>query len=129
MQNTLLATKKILVAEDDSACRHFIELVLKDTGCSFVIVANGQEAVNKVRADKFDAILMDLRMPMMSGYAAMSAIREAARAVPVIAMTANVGSWEDGQCQDYGMIDHLSKPFEEKQLVEVLLKWTGRQIA
>ena len=118
-----LANKKILVAEDDGACRFVMELFLENVDCSFVMVDNGQAAVNKVRSEKFDAVLMDLRMPVMDGYAAASAIRALDKAVPIIAITGHARAWEKGQCQSCGMNDYLIKPYTREQVIEKLLKW------
>ena len=125
MTMTSLANKKILVVEDDSACRYVMELFLEVSDCSLSIVGNGQEAVNKVMSEKFDVVLMDLRMPVMDGYAAASAIRELDKAVPIIAMTGHARAWEDGQCQACGMNDYLIKPYTKEQVIEKLLKWTN----
>ena len=124
MDNTL-RDKKILVAEDDESCRYLMELLLTDIGCSFEIAVNALEAVSKMKMGKFDAVFMDLQMPMMNGFDAMSAIRELDRTIPVIAMTGNAGAWEDGLCQDRGMSDYLIKPYTKEQVIEKLLKWTA----
>ena len=126
MTTTALTHKKILVVEDDSACRYVMELYLEDADCSLEIVANGQEAVSKVRSDKFDVVLMDLRMPVMDGYAATSAIREMDKGVPIIAMTGHARAWEEGQCQICGMNDYLIKPYTKEQVIEKLVQWTSR---
>ncbi len=124
MTRTSLARKKILVVEDDSACRYVMELFLGDAECSLEIVGNGQDAVNKAMAETFDAVLMDLRMPIMDGYDAARAIRATNKAVPIIAMTGHAMAWEEGKCQACGMNDHLIKPYTREQLIEKLLKWT-----
>ncbi len=124
MDNTYLKNMKVLVAEDDESCRYLMELLLTDIGCSFEIAVNGLEAISKIKAGKFDVIFMDLRMPTMNGYDAMSAIRELDRTIPVIAMTGHAGAWEDGLCQDRGMSDYLIKPYAKEQVIEKLLKWT-----
>ena len=125
MITTALANKKILVVEDDSACRYVMELFLENADCSFVMVDNGQAAVNKARSEPFDAVLMDLRMPVMDGYAAARAIREMDKVVPIIAMTGNARAWEDGQCQVCGINDYLTKPYTKEQVIEKLLTWIG----
>ena len=125
MISTALIHKKILDVEDDSSCQRLMEIFLEEVRCTFEIVGNGQEAVNKVRTEKVDVVLMDVRMPVMDGYAASSAIREMDKVVPIIAMTGDDRAWEGGKCQAYGMNDCLIKPFTKEQVIEKLLKWSG----
>ncbi len=127
MEKTALVNKKILVAEDDDACRYLFELFLEGAGCSLTIVKNGKEALSKVRAEKFDAVLMDLRMPVMSGYEASRAIREIDVALSIIALTAHALAWEDGKCQASGMNDYLIKPCTKEQVIKKLLQWTDKK--
>lgn len=126
MTTIALAHKKILVVEDDTACRYVMELFLEDADCVLVMADNGQDAVNKAMAETFDAVLMDIRMPVMDGYAAASAIRRTDKAVPIIAMTGNALAWEEGKCQACGMNDSLIKPYTKEQLLEKLVQWTTR---
>jgi len=127
MPDPLLAAKNILVVEDDEACRYLDKLILEDAGFSFSMAVNGQEAVDKAGSAVFDAVLMDLRMPVMDGYDATRQIREMHKDLPVIALTANAMAWEAGECQASGMNDYLIKPFTEEQLIWMLLKWTEQQ--
>ncbi len=129
MENTALVNKNILIAEDDDACRYLFELFLEGTGCSFTIVGNGEEALSKVRSEKFDVVLMDLRMPLMNGYEASRAIRETDIALSIIALTAHALAWEDGKCQASGMNDYLIKPCTKEQVIEKLVQWTDKKIS
>ena len=123
MQGTSVKGKRVLVAEDDAACRLFLQIVLKEAGCSFVLAVNGQEAVDRVKEGAFDIVLLDLRMPILDGYEAARTIREQHRTLPIIALTANAMDWVKGKCRHCGMNDYLSKPFEKEQLLEKLVKW------
>ena len=89
--------------------------------------SNGQEAIDKVtsaQAHYYDAILMDVQMPVMDGYAATRAIRTLADAakssVPIIAMTANAFEEDKRNALDAGMNAHIAKPIDEKNLMNVL---------
>jgi len=128
MKEVYLATKNILVVDDDDACWLMAELIMEELGCFCEIAVNGQEAVDKVRSGKFDLVLMDLRMPVMDGFNATRTIRQTHKDLPVIALTGNALAWEEGKCQACGMNDCLTKPFQEEQLVEMLLKWTSSPI-
>jgi CheY-like chemotaxis protein len=125
MQKVSLATKNILVVDDDDACQYMAELIVEELECSCEVAVNGQEAVDKVRFGKFDVVLMDLRMPVMDGFEATRMIRQTHKDLPVIAVTGNAMAWEEGKCQASGMNDCLIKPFREEQLGEMLLKWTS----
>ncbi|MBF0331396.1 MAG: response regulator [Candidatus Omnitrophica bacterium] len=124
MNSIALKNKRILIAEDDDACRYLWELTLEAIGCCFVIVKDGQEAVDQAKLNKFDIVLMDLRMPNINGYEAAAALRAIDKAVPIIALTGYARAWEDGKCQACGMNDYLTKPCTKEQLIEKLLKWT-----
>ena len=85
------------------------------------------EASGKDGASAFDAILMDVMMPVMDGIAATQAIRAGhhpqAKTIPIIAQTANAFAEDVKRTQDAGMNDHVSKPLDEAQLVRVLAKY------
>ena len=100
------------------------EFLLKEEGCCVRTAVNGQEAVQIFEQSKpfhFDAILMDVMMPVMDGYAATRAIRamprEDAKEVQIVAMTANAFAEDVAKCKEAGMNAHLSKPFKAEQLV------------
>ena len=89
------------------------------------IARNGQEAVDYVRAEPFDAVLMDVQMPVMDGYQATALIRRHPRfaSLPIIAMTANAMAGDREKSLAVGMNDHVTKPFEPTQLFAVLSSW------
>jgi len=120
-----LTNKRIMVAEDDEACQFLWQLLLEEAGATFSIAKNGQEAVSKVKADSFDVVFMDLRMPVMDGYKATSAIREINKDVPIIALTGFARAWDDGKCQACGMNDYLTKPCTKEQFFAKIIKWIG----
>jgi CheY-like chemotaxis protein len=124
MHNPLLASKHILIVENDVPSLALLEIILEDIGCSFEVAVNGQEGADKVKQGKFDAVLMDVRMPILTGYEATRVIRQTHKDLPVIALTAHVVDGVHEKCMECGMNDYLTKPFEQAQLVEKLLKWT-----
>jgi signal transduction histidine kinase/DNA-binding response OmpR family regulator len=107
------ASWRLLLAEDNELNRQLIKAMLEQAGHEVVVVNDGAEAVRVAIRDDFDAILMDVRMPEMDGYAATRAIRKATHdmpALPIIALTANALSDEAERCMAAGMNVHVSKP-------------------
>jgi CheY-like chemotaxis protein len=121
-----LRGKKILLVEDNMMNRLVAQTILKDYGLSITEATDGSIAVNAVRSQKFDLILMDMQMPIMDGIEATKRIRNDTN-VPIVALTANAITGEREKCLAAGMDDYLSKPFEEEDLVRVLAKWLGVQ--
>lgn len=106
------------------------KLILEEVGCVVTTAENGQEAVNwftDAPPSAFDAILMDVRMPVMDGIEATKAIRALSRpdaaAVPSIAMTADAFAEEQMRTLEAGMNEHLSKPIDPLLLYSVLEKY------
>jgi signal transduction histidine kinase/DNA-binding response OmpR family regulator len=107
------ASYRLLLAEDNELNRQLIKAMLEQAGHEVVAVNDGAEAVRVVIRNTFDAILMDVQMPEMDGYAATRAIRNATRdtpALPIIALTANAASDESERCLEAGMNVHVPKP-------------------
>ena len=89
------------------------------------IASNGQEAVKAAAKATFDLIFMDVKMPVMDGFAATKAIRETGNKTPIIALTANATSEEREKCLASGMDDYVSKPISINQLEEKIRAWAG----
>jgi CheY-like chemotaxis protein len=119
----ILKGKKILVVEDNSMNRMLACITVENYGASFIQAANGLEAVQKMEAEKFDLVLMDIQMPQLDGYQASMQIRNHLKLnTPIIALTANAIKGEMEKCLEYGMNDYLSKPFEEEDLINKIVK-------
>ena len=119
----------ILLAEDNELNMEIAEFVLQNEGAEVTKAWNGQEAVELFRKSKpgeFDAILMDIMMPVMNGYEAANRIRsldrEDAREIPIIAMTANAFTEDRLKAKEAGMDEHISKPVDVKLLLKVIYK-------
>ena len=127
-----LAGLRLLVVEDNLTNQQVAQELLCDEGAQVVVAANGQLAVDAVAATfpPFDAVLMDLQMPVMDGYTATAEIRRnlGSTPLPIIAMTANVMASDREACLAAGMNDHVGKPFDLSNLVAVLLRHTGRGV-
>ena len=115
---------RILVAEDNSVNQLLIRRLLEKAGHDAVLVASGAEAVEKAAAQRFDAILMDVQMPGMDGFAATAAIREQERKegvhTPIIALTAHALAGYRERCLAAGMDGYLAKPISFTELCEAL---------
>jgi CheY-like chemotaxis protein len=108
-----VASYRLLLAEDNELNRQIIKAMLEQAGHQVVVVNDGAEAVRVAIRSEFDAILMDVHMPEMDGYAATRAIRNATRhtpLLPIIALTANALSDEAERCLAAGMNVHVPKP-------------------
>ena len=118
---------RVLLAEDNPVNQQVAQAFLELVKLEVVIVNNGLEAVERVKAEPFDAVLMDLQMPEMDGLSATRLIRampQYAR-LPIIAMTAGAMEGDVQDCLAAGMNAHVSKPIDPRQLVRVLLAWVS----
>jgi two-component system, sensor histidine kinase and response regulator len=129
---TRLKGMRLLVVEDNRINQQVAKELLKSAGAEVVLADNGQIGVDKVAQATvpFDAVLMDLQMPVMDGFAATHAIRHTLgnSTLPIIAMTANAMASDRDACLAAGMNDHVGKPFDLGHLTNVLLKHTGRTV-
>ena len=117
----------ILLAEDNELNMEIAEFMLQNEGADVTKAWNGQEAVELFRNSEpgeFDVILMDIMMPVMNGYEATKMIRsldrEDAKAIPIIAMTANAFTEDRLRAKEAGMDEHISKPVDVRLLVKVI---------
>lgn len=117
---------KILVAEDNPINQKFVQVALKKAGHVITSVTDGRQAVDAIKRESFDLVLMDVQMPEMDGFEATSRIRqyqkESGVHIPIVAMTANAMKGDREKCIEAGMDDYLSKPVKVRELLEVLEK-------
>lgn len=109
---------RVLVVEDNAVNQRLTAFVLETMGHEHVTVSNGREAVEAVREEEFDLVLMDCQMPVMDGYQATEAIRalEVGRRTPILALTAQTLPGDRERCLACGMDGYLPKPFEPEAL-------------
>jgi PAS domain S-box-containing protein len=120
------AGKKVLVVEDNAVNRKLCALQLRRLGCETDFAETGLEAVEKVRAGHFDAVLMDMHLPDLDGCDATREIRRAesnGSRLRIIALTANAMAEDRKKCLDAGMDDFLTKPLQFETLASALAKW------
>ena len=133
---SVLRGKRFLCAEDNLLNAEILEAILDMHGAACTIYPNGQklvEAFQSVKPGEYDAILMDVQMPVMNGLEATRAIRAGenplGQTIPILAMTANAFTEDIQACLDAGMDAHVSKPLEISVLERTLLSVTGGNIA
>ena len=120
-----LAGIRMLVVEDNDVNQMVAEGLLTKAGISYSIANNGKEAIESLKNNVFDGVLMDVRMPVMDGLEATKIIREtySAKELPIIAMTAQVFVRDVRNCLQAGMNDHIAKPINPMELYIKLDKW------
>ena len=116
---------RVLLVEDNDMNQLIACELLRDAGVLVDVADNGQIALDRLAQRSYDLVLMDMQMPVMDGIAATLAIRRdpARRALPIVAMTANVLPADRQRCFDAGMNDFLAKPIDPPALWDALLKW------
>jgi two-component system, sensor histidine kinase and response regulator len=116
---------RVLVVEDNELNQQVAMEILAGAGMVVTLAGNGQEALDALRANRYDALLMDVQMPVMDGYTATRIIRRDARFndLPIIAMTAHAMAGDQDKSAAAGMNDHITKPIDPAQLYAVLAKW------
>ena len=125
-----LAGLSVLVAEDNEINQMVLEDILHDEGARVTVVDNGRAAVDRVRSEgpaAYDAVLMDVMMPVMDGHAATRLIHQLAPGLPVIGQTAHALDEERRQCLASGMVDRVTKPIDPEALVALLLRHARRR--
>ncbi|MBF0587923.1 MAG: response regulator [Magnetococcales bacterium] len=120
---------KVLLVEDNEINQQVAKELLEEEGIQVDVASNGQKGVDAVLGGSFDAVLMDIQMPVMDGYAATRAIRSHTRLaeLPIIAMTANAMSGDREKCLLAGMNEHIGKPIVPFTLFEMLGRFVERK--
>ncbi|MGN7613832.1 response regulator [Magnetococcales bacterium HHB-1] len=115
----------VLLVEDNEVNQQVATELLQQAQLIVSIAADGQEAVDRVKKEDFDAILMDIQMPVMDGYEATKVIRQNLQIInlPIIAMTANAMTGDREKCLNAGMNDHVAKPIDPKEMYGALARW------
>jgi two-component system sensor histidine kinase/response regulator len=122
---------QLLLVEDNEINQQVANEILEGAGLKVTLANNGQEAVNAVKKNKYDAVLMDVQMPVMDGYTATKTIRkweggmgnEGNDPIPIIAMTAHAMAGDEDKSLQAGMNGHVTKPIDPDQLFSTLQRW------
>jgi len=127
MENELLKGKKILVVEDDKASRLYLNKILEKAEVVILNAGDGEEAVKVALANDIDIVLMDIQLPIIDGYAAMSKIREVKKDLIIIAQTAYGLLGDKEKILSSGFTDYIIKPILYQNLIEKLVTNLNRK--
>lgn len=120
---TRTGTRRVLVVDDSAANRAYAQAMLRRIGIGSDAAENGAIAVERVRKNRYDLILMDIMMPVMDGFAATESIRALpvdSAATPIIAITANSHPEDRLRCLDVGMDGYVPKPIDRHELMATI---------
>ena len=127
-----IAGMRVLLVEDNEINCEIVEYILRDAGVEVVTANNGKAAVDAFAGSEpeaFDCVLMDLMMPVMSGYEAARVIRSLGRSdaetVPIIALSANAFDEDVAMAKDAGMNEHLAKPVDIRKMFQAMSRLKG----
>jgi signal transduction histidine kinase/DNA-binding response OmpR family regulator len=119
-----MAGYKIIAAEDNKMNQLLLKYIFKQWNLNYTLAQNGAEAIELLKKEKFDLMLLDIQMPVMDGYATAKYVRNQLKSnIPIIAMTAFVLQAEKDKCFASGMNQYLPKPINENKLKQLLAKY------
>ena len=119
--------RRVLLVEDNAINQKVATRLLRQLGCTVIVAADGAQAVERYRTERFDLVLMDCQMPVLDGFDATRAIRQderGRRRTPIVALTANTTPEDRARCFESGMDDFLAKPVRVEDLQAALTKFT-----
>ena len=121
---------RILLVEDDPINQEVAKVLLIEAGLSVDIASDGQQAIDKVKANPYDLVLMDIQMPVMDGIEATLQIRQMPdrKELPILALTANIFEEYRHRCTEAGMSDFIAKPVDPIALFATMLKWLPKTV-
>ncbi len=116
---------RVLLVEDNEINQQVASEILQGAGLNVNVANNGKEAIAAIEKKAYDAVLMDVQMPVMDGYTATGKLRQDERfkELPIIAMTAHAMAGDAEKSIAAGMSDHVTKPIDPQQLFATLQKW------
>ncbi|MBC2601324.1 MASE1 domain-containing protein [Puniceicoccus vermicola] len=125
-----LPAQRILIAEDNSTNQRVVQQLLDRLGHASRVARDGREALDLLKKERFDVVLLDIRMPGIDGYAVARAVREGKcgldlRSLPIVAVTAHAMAEDKEKTREAGMNGHLTKPFDLEKLAKVLAEVVG----
>ncbi|MDB5288888.1 MAG: luxQ 3 [Phycisphaerales bacterium] len=122
-QDDLRLQGRVLLAEDGEDNQNLIATHLRRAGLEVAIAVNGREAIEMMKSQPFDLILMDMQMPELDGYGATRALRQQGFTLPIVALTANAMAEDRVKCIEAGCSDYLPKPISRLQLLHATAKY------
>jgi CheY-like chemotaxis protein len=125
-----LSGMSVLVVDDDIKNIYVLDSLLSEYGADIEVAKNGKEAIDAIHSnEKIDIVLMDIMMPVMNGYEAMTHIRQddAIKNIPIIAVTAKAMKEDRDKCIEAGADDYLSKPLDPQKLLGMIKIWSEKK--
>ena len=119
----------VLVVDDGNENRELVRLVLENAGLNVIQAENGEVALQRIAGEAPGIVLLDLKMPVLDGYAATTHLRQTGYGKPIVALTAHAMSDDRKKCLDAGCDDYASKPIDRGQLIEVVARWTASPVS
>ena len=118
----------ILIADDELRLRKIVSTFLKKNNYNVTEVANGEQAVSAMRAQRFDLVILDITMPIMSGLEACQVIKSdpVLKDVPIVLLTASVSAEERAKSVEIGVSGYITKPFSPKDLIDKIARLTNQ---
>lgn len=123
----LFAGRKILIVDDNETNRLVASTILLSYGSQVLNAEDGDMALQMVKEDAYDIILMDIQMPVLDGYETTRILRQKGYTGTIIALTASVVPGERERCIAAGMDDYLTKPINEELIIEVINSWLNKK--
>ena len=126
-----LMSKRILLVEDDDINQIIVEHILAKEGLEIAMASNGEEAIEEIRKEAYDLILMDIEMPIMGGMEATPIIRQLphGKKVPIVALTAHSIPEKLQEFGEVGMDDYVVKPLDQPKAQAIIEKYLGEEEA
>ncbi len=126
----VLKGKTVLVVDDDVKNIFVLSSALEEEGAKVVDAINGRKALEKLKKEQVDLILMDIMMPEMDGYETMRAIRKdkKLKSIPIIAVTAKAMKEDKAKCIEAGANDYITKPVDYDTLILIAREWSNKKV-
>ena len=119
-KKSFIPSLNIIVAEDNLTNQEVAAAIFRKLGCTIDLVNNGRELIEAIDKKHYDIIFTDIQMPEIDGFEATSLIRDRGLQIPVIAMTAHAMQEDRAKCIEGGMNDYVAKPFDSKDIEDVI---------
>ncbi|RKR81914.1 PAS domain S-box-containing protein [Mucilaginibacter gracilis] len=129
LSKTFLTGKKVLVVDDNEMNRLVALICLQNYGAEVIEAANGEQAIEALKWQNVEVVLMDIQMPGINGFDTTKIIRDTGNNIPIIGLTANAIKGESEKCINAGMNDYIAKPFKEADLLRKIAKWLRANLA
>ncbi len=121
-------TTRVLVAEDEPNIVESLSFILNRSGCDVTSVTDGEAALNSIRADKPNVVILDVMLPKMNGFEVLKAVRsdETVKDIPIIILTAKGQSQDRRMAEEIGANAFVTKPFSNQHIIETVQQLSSR---